>query len=440
MEAQNAIILNDLDPGSNGIAEEETIHHEFSLPRADSGKDAWLFLAAGFVIEALVWGFPFSFGVFQEYYGNHELFSSDSAGIAVIGTTATGLMYMSGLVLFPAYKRFPHLASTLKWAGLPFMAAGLFAASFAQKVQHLIVTQGVIYAIGGCIIYYPTLLYIDEWFVQRKGLAFGIMWAGTGAGGLIIPFVLNGLLQRWGFRTTLRIWATALLILSSPLIYFLRPRIPVSRNPTSQRYVGLGFLKSPSFWLLQIGLVIESLGYFIPSLYLPTFASSLGLSRSVGTVLVALLNAAGVVATVLMGMLCDRFHVTTVIVLCSVGATFSVFLFWGLSTALPLLIVFAIVYGFFASGFVSTNAGVMKMIKGEDPTVDMGLLIGIISAARGVGAVASGPLSEALLRGEMWKGKVGLGYGSGYGGLIVFTGVTAGFGGIGFLGKRLGWM
>jgi hypothetical protein len=26
------------------------------LPRTDGGKAAWLFLAAGFVIEALVWG------------------------------------------------------------------------------------------------------------------------------------------------------------------------------------------------------------------------------------------------------------------------------------------------------------------------------------------------------------------------------------------------
>ncbi len=30
--------------------------HEFSLPPADGGKGAWLFLAAGFVVEALVWG------------------------------------------------------------------------------------------------------------------------------------------------------------------------------------------------------------------------------------------------------------------------------------------------------------------------------------------------------------------------------------------------
>ena len=29
---------------------------EFSLPPADSGKDAWFFLAACWVVEALVWG------------------------------------------------------------------------------------------------------------------------------------------------------------------------------------------------------------------------------------------------------------------------------------------------------------------------------------------------------------------------------------------------
>lgn len=27
-----------------------------SLPRADGGKDAWLFLMGGFMIESLVWG------------------------------------------------------------------------------------------------------------------------------------------------------------------------------------------------------------------------------------------------------------------------------------------------------------------------------------------------------------------------------------------------
>jgi MFS family permease len=347
-------------------------------------------------------------------------------------------MYMAGLVLFPLYKRYPRLANTLKWTGLPLMAASLIGASFSQTVNHLIITQGAIYGLGGCVVYYPTLLYLDEWFVQRKGLAYGIMWAGTGAAGLIIPFVMNFLLSEYGFRTTLRVWAVALLILSAPLIYFLRPRIPassVSRNP---RY-GLGFLRTSTFWFLQAGFVIESLGYFLPPIYLPTFARSLGLSPSIGTLLVALINASAVFSTITMGFLIDRLHVTTVIMLSTVGAAISVFLFWGLSTALPLLAVFSILYGFFAGGLVSCIAGVIKVVKLRDESADVGTLIGLLSAGRGVGAVVSGPLSELLLKGGDWGG-AGEAYGSGFGGLIVFTGVTATVGGISFIGRRLGWV
>jgi cyanate permease len=365
-------------------------------------------------------------------------------------------MYMAGLILFPAYKIWPRLANRSKWAGLPIMAIALIAASFANNVNDLIVTQGVMFAVGGSIVYFPALVFLDEWFIERKGVAFGIMWAsylliyfitisniyskaGTGAAGLVIPFIMNFLLNRYGFRITLRVWALALLIIASPLIYFLRPRLHTTSVPRATRY-GLGFLRTTTFWLLQVGLIMESLGYFIPSIYLPTFARSLGLSSSMGTLLVALVNAASVLSTILMGMLIDRFDVTTVILLSTVGTVLSVFLFWGFSDALPLLIVFSVLYGFFAGGFVSTNAGVIKAIKALDETTDVGILIACLSAGRGIGAVVSGPLSEALLNAKPWQGKASFGYGSGYGGLIVFTGSSAALGAASFLGKHLGWM
>lgn len=257
--------------------------------------------------------------------------------------------------------------------------------------------------------------------------------------GLIIPFLLTALLEKYGFRTTLRIWAATILILSIPLLYFLRPRLPISAVSQSPRY-GLGFLKTSTFWFLQAGLIIESLGYFLPSIYLPTFAAHLGLSPSTGSLLVALLNGAAVFATIIMGMLIDRFHVTTVILFSTIGAVTSVFLFWGLSTALPLLVMFSIMYGFFAGGFVSTIAGIIKLSKRHDQSADVGMMIGVTSAGRGVGSVLSGPLSAALLSGGKWRGKAAFGYGSGYGELIVFTGVTAAVGGMSFFGKRLGWI
>jgi MFS family permease len=348
-------------------------------------------------------------------------------------------MYTIGVILFPAYKQWPKLATRSKWAGLPIMATALIAGSFANKVSHLVLTQGVLYAIGGSVIYYPTLMFLDEWFIQRKGLAYGIMWAGTGTAGLIIPFVMNFLLSTYGFRTTLRVWAVALIILSGPLIYFLHPRLPISPVSQPQRH-GLGFLKTSTFWIFLMGVVMESLGFFIPSLYLPTYARSLGLSPSIGTLLVALVNASGVVSTILGGFLIDRIHVTSVIALSTVGTAIAVFLFWGLSTALPLLCMFSILYGFFAGGFVSSFGGVVKVVKQMDERADVGTLLGLLSAGRGIGAVVSGPMSEALIKGKSWQGQAGLAYGSEYGSLIVFTGITATVGGVSFVGKRLGWV
>jgi hypothetical protein len=72
-----------------GLAEEhfEPAESPRLYPPADGGKDAWLFLAACFMMEALVWGFPFTFGLFQEYYSSHEPFASQG-NTAVIGTCA----------------------------------------------------------------------------------------------------------------------------------------------------------------------------------------------------------------------------------------------------------------------------------------------------------------------------------------------------------------
>jgi len=86
-ELQPVAAAGDESPVDIGSAETQTERHEFSLPPVDHGKDAWFFLAACFMSEALVWGFPFAFGVFQNYYSTHEPFAG-SANIAIIGTCA----------------------------------------------------------------------------------------------------------------------------------------------------------------------------------------------------------------------------------------------------------------------------------------------------------------------------------------------------------------
>ena len=91
-------------------------------------------------------------------------------------------MYLGSPFSFALLQRFPHQRRFCAVAGLITMTVALVTSSFASRVWHLIITQGVLYAIGGSLLYTPTIIFLDEWFIARKGLAFGVMWAGTGNG------------------------------------------------------------------------------------------------------------------------------------------------------------------------------------------------------------------------------------------------------------------
>ena len=156
-----------------------------ALPRADGGKDAWLVLGGCFMLEALVWGFPFSFGVFQEYYRTHEPFSHDKAGIAAISTTASGLMFLSSPLVALVIQRYPRSRRPASFIGLVITALSLIVASYANNTATLLATQGVMYALGGLTLYFPAMYVVDEWFIARKGLAYAVVWTGTGVAGLV---------------------------------------------------------------------------------------------------------------------------------------------------------------------------------------------------------------------------------------------------------------
>lgn len=152
--------------------------HGFSLPPVDGGKDAWLFLAACFTLEATVWGFPSVFGVFQDYYSTHEPFAGSTA-IPVVGTCAMGTMYLGMPVAFGILKSFPRIRRWSNIVGLLVMCVSLSMASFATNVGSLIATQGIIFAIGGVFAWTPVLFWINEWFVQKISFAYGVTFVSS---------------------------------------------------------------------------------------------------------------------------------------------------------------------------------------------------------------------------------------------------------------------
>ena len=85
-------------------------------------------------------------------------------------------MYLGAPFVFAALQQWPKSRRYASVVGLGIVAISLIASSFANTVWQLILTQGILYALGGGLLYAPTILFLDEWFIRRKGLAFGIMW------------------------------------------------------------------------------------------------------------------------------------------------------------------------------------------------------------------------------------------------------------------------
>lgn len=117
-----------------------------------------------------------------------------------------GILYLLSPVSFTLLTRYPQLQKYCASVGLLLSVSGSLLSSFSITVWHLIVTQGVLCAVGNGLVFSPTTLYLDQWFVRRKGLAYGIMWAAKSICGVVLPFLASACLERFGARTTLRAW------------------------------------------------------------------------------------------------------------------------------------------------------------------------------------------------------------------------------------------
>ena len=91
-------------------------HMESSLPPVDGGWPAWRLLLTAFIFEALLWGFPLSFGVFQDYYSHLPAFKGDPY-IAVVGTVASGWAYLGAPLIVPIVRRYSRYRRQLIYIG-----------------------------------------------------------------------------------------------------------------------------------------------------------------------------------------------------------------------------------------------------------------------------------------------------------------------------------
>lgn len=372
-------------------------------------------------------GYSVSFGIFQEYYSNDSDIYGSPGAFASIGAAQVGVMYLLMPVIFVLLHRRPRWRPWCGRLGLVITMASISASAFVSTVHGLIATQGVVYALGCALLFSPVSVYMDEWFVRSKGAAYGVMWGGKSAVGVGMPFVFNAMLSRFGLSITLLSWAVASGLLSLPALLLMKPRLPLpaSGDARGSRPLSWRFFRCTTFWMMQLGVVIQSLGYMMPSTYLASYALAIGLPSVTGPLLLAAFSLASVPGSIIHGFVGDKVSASKAILVSSFGSALPVFLLWGLSLHFANVMAFALAFGFFAGGFSSTWSGMVSEIQKVDASAESSIVFGMLLGGRGLGFVLSGPVSGALLSSRTRLMNGTLGYATIYGPMIIFTGITA---------------
>ncbi|KDQ20064.1 hypothetical protein BOTBODRAFT_27484 [Botryobasidium botryosum FD-172 SS1] len=367
-----------------------------ALPPADGGVQAWSFLAFAFILEGITWGLIFSYGIFQDYYTHNPPFNTSSeTAIAAVGTVSLALQYMGLIFMVTILERWPHIRKGVMWASLALCCGSLVVASFATKVAHLIITQGILFGLGGAALYAAVLILFSEWFVRRRSLAGSIMFGGSGLGGAIFPILLNILLQKMGWRWTLRIWALGTAIPGGIAVWCVKGRIPIVKNQPSQvKPVSLSFLRAPLFIAISATLFIQAIAYFPVSLYMPTYTTALGFSIVDGTLSLTVFNLASTTGQLIFGHICDRAPYIRVMVFSAAGSALSAYLLWGFGHSLSLVFLFVIIFGGLGGGFFAIGPAASTDVAGTEHSNSV--IFGAFLLVKGF-AVILGPILATRL-------------------------------------------
>jgi predicted MFS family arabinose efflux permease len=220
------------------------------------------------------------------------------------------------------------------------------------------------------------------------------------------------------------------------------PQASLVASTSRGRKIPWQFLKHRTFWIYSIATLLQSAGYGIPQTYLSEYARNVSaLSPTFSTLLITLINIPGICSSTFFGFLSDNKHfrlsAPTVTGISALSSALAAFLFWGLAAhdSIALLVLFATTFGFFASAYSATWGGVMNDMEKDaarrNEAVDSGVLYGLLNGARGIGYVSGGLLSVPLIKAGNTAPIGELGYGTTYGPLIIFTGLSLAFGGWG---------
>ncbi|KAI8884103.1 MFS general substrate transporter [Backusella circina FSU 941] len=340
-----------------------------SLPKVEKdGGYGWLVVLGAFCVQVTTFGMCNSWGIMQNYYEQNYFQNVPNVAVSLsfVATITTICLNATSPLVQVFVSTFGVRVALI--TGTILIALGLEMAGFSTQIWHLYLTQGVVFGIGASFNYVAIMGVAPQWFTQHRGLALGIISSGSGIGGLVIPFIMNGVNGTLGAGWTYRIMGFVCLACDIVACCFVKEKSsskPKTKKRLSQ-IIRFECLKDMNVLLFTIGSDIALLGYAIPYVFIPSYATFLGLSSSQGTSLVAVTAACNFFGRIVTGFLSDIIGKVNTNVLFSFITCLSCFLIWTFAFTYESLMGFSIVFGLFSGSYFALLSPITAHLVGME--------------------------------------------------------------------------
>ncbi len=199
-----------------------------NTPKGRRGSfSGWVVLGAAFVILVLGYAVRNTFSVF--YPTIVEEFGWGRGGTALMFSISVIIYGLAAPVAGSLVDRFgPRLILP---AGACLMGGGVALCSLASSQWQFYLLFGALVGVGLSLTgWTPLTAVVSKWFVQKRGLAFGIMSAGFG-GSLILASVAQFLISSLGWKNAYIVTGVFSIAVIVPLSIFVIRRSPWEEGP-----------------------------------------------------------------------------------------------------------------------------------------------------------------------------------------------------------------
>jgi MFS family permease len=157
----------------------------------------------------------------------------------------------------------------------------------------------------------PLYIYVSRWFDRRRGSALALISSGSYLAGALWPTIFERAIAYAGWRSTMLGFAVLDVIVIVPLaaLFFHDPPeviAPAAADRSVEETRVLGWPPNLVFGTMCVAAVLCCIPMAMPQQHLVAFCSDLGISRSVGAIMLSVLLGTAFLSRQLWGAISDR--------------------------------------------------------------------------------------------------------------------------------------